>query len=101
MSTHRFTTRPKDGAAPESACITEGRIIPFLRRRKRPAGEVASITAERSSAAADGYSEAKEDTADRRARYHEGLKSSVDVIVGIPMVGTFEASHLSFYKIAA
>lgn len=101
MPTHRVTTHPKDGAAPESACVTEGRIIPFLRRRKGPTGEVASITAERSSVAADGDTEATEDSADRRARYLKCLKSSVDVIVGVPMVGTFESSHLSFDKIAA
>jgi hypothetical protein len=92
----------KADSAPELARVIENEIIPILRKQKGFCGEVTSITAERLYAASDSYWETKEDAeAYHRTGYQESLKSLVDVIVGLPMVGTFEVFNSTLHKLAA
>ncbi|MDQ3818975.1 MAG: hypothetical protein M3362_15045 [Acidobacteriota bacterium] len=100
MFAHRVTVNLKANSAPETARVIENEIIPMLRKQKGFCREVTSITGERLYA--DSYWETKEDAeAYQRTGYQKGLKSMVDVIVGLPLVSTFEVFNSTFQKLAA
>jgi hypothetical protein len=102
MFTHHITMNLKANAAPELSRVIENEIIPMLREQKGFCGEVTSITAERSSATSDSYWETMEDAeAYHRTGYQESLKSLANVIVGLPMVSTFEVFNAAFLRRAA
>jgi hypothetical protein len=102
MFTHRATMNLKADAAPEFARVTEAEIIPLLRKQKGFCGEITSITAERLYASSDSYWETKEDAeVYHNTGYQESLKSLLNVIAGLPMVGTFEVTNSTFHMIAA
>jgi hypothetical protein len=97
MFTHRVTLNFKADAAPQLTRITECKIIPILRRQEGFSGEVSSITAVDD----DRRETQNEAEAARGAGCQESLKSSVDVVVGLPMMGTFEAFNSTLHKVAA
>ena len=100
MFAHHITMNLKANSVPELSRLIENEIIPMLRKQKGFCGEVTSITAGRLYA--DSYWETKEDVeAYHRTGYQEGLKSLADVIVGLPLVGTFEIVNSTFHKLAA
>lgn len=102
MFTHHITMNLKANSAPELSRVIENEIIPMLRKQKGFCGEVTSITAARSSATSDSYWETMEDAeAYHRTGYQESLKSLADVIVGLPMVSTFEVFKAAFLRRAA
>jgi len=102
MFTHRVTMNLKANSGPELARVTEVEIIPLLRKQKGFLGENTTIAAGRDHAASESYWETKEDAeAYHRTGYQESLKSLLDVVVGLPMVGTFEVSNSTFEMILA
>ena len=102
MFTHHVSMNLKADSAPELARVTEGEIIPLLRKQKGFRDVVTSITVERSQAASDSYWDTKEDAETyHRTGYQESLKSLLNVVVGLPMVRTFEVSNSTFHHIAA
>ena len=102
MYTRRLLMNIKPDSAPELARVTEDEIIPLLRKQKGFRDAVTSIAAGRSQAASDSYWETKEDADEyHRAGHQESLKSLVNVVVGLPMVETFEVSNSTFHEIVA
>lgn len=102
MFADRVTINLKVNAAPELTRVIETEVIPLLRKQKVFSGEITSITAERSYAASDSFWETKGDVETyHHTGYQESLKSLLNVIVGLPMVGIFEASNSTFHMIAA
>jgi hypothetical protein len=102
MFTHRITMNLKAGAAPELTRVTETEIIPLLRKQQGFHGEITSIAPGSDHAASDSYWDTKEDAeAYHRTGYQESLKSLLNVVVGLPMVGTFEISNSTFHMIGA
>jgi len=92
----------KADSASELARVTESEIIPLLRKQQGFRGEITSISAERLQAASDSYWDTKEDAETyHRTGYQESLKSLLNVVVGLPMVGIFEVSNSTFHMIAA
>ena len=100
MFTHRITVTLKSDASLELTHVADEEVIPPLHHHKGSCGEVISITAERSRAASGGYREMN-DNACHHNEHQESLAPSVDVVVGLPKIGTFEGSSSTFLKIAA
>ena len=102
MFTRQLTLKLKPNSATALTTAMETAILPLLRKQNGFRGEITSITAERSYAASDSYWETKEDAeAYHRSGYQESLKSLLNVVTGLPMVGTFEVSNSTFHMIAA
>jgi hypothetical protein len=88
MFTPHVAMNLKAGAVPELARVTEAEIIPLLRKQKGFRGEITSIASGREHAASDSYWDTKEDAeAYHRTGYQESLKSLLNVVVGLPLVG--------------
>ena len=102
MFTHHVAMNLKADSGPGLAGISEVEIIPLLRKQKGFRSEITSIATGRDHAASDSYWETKEDAeAYHRTVYQESLKSQLNVVVGLPMVGTFELSNSTFHMILA
>jgi hypothetical protein len=80
MHSRRPVMNLKPDSAPEPARVAEGEVIPLRRKR-------------------EGFREDAEEY--RRAGRQESLKAQDNVVVGLPKVGTFEASDSTFQEIAA
>ena len=102
MFTHHVAMNLKANSGPELGRVTEAEIIPLLHKQKGFRGETTTIAAGGRYATSDSYWETKEDAeAYHRTGYQESLKSLLNVVVGLPMVGTFEVSNSTFHMIAA
>ena len=102
MFTRHVTMKIKANSAAELARITENQIIPLLRKQKGFRDEVTFIAPERSEAAGNSFWGTKEYAeAYNRAGYPDVLKALSQLVVGTPIVETFEVSNSTFHKIAA
>ena len=100
MFTHRITVTLKSDASLELTDVAGREVIRPLRRHEEFCGQGLSITAERPRAASIGYREMNDDACHHN-EHQESLAPSVDVVVGLPKIGTFEGSNSTFRKIAA
>ena len=102
MFTRHVTMKIKANSAAELARIIENQIIPLLRKQKGFRDEVTFIAPERSEAVGNSFWDTKEDAeAYNRAGYPDVLKALSQLVVGTPIVETFEVSNSTFHKIAA
>ena len=102
MFTRHVTMKIKANSAAELSRITENQIIPLLRKQKGFRDEVTFIAIERSEAVGNSFWDTKEDAeAYNRAGYPDVLKALSQLVVGTPIVETFEVSNSTFHKIAA
>jgi hypothetical protein len=92
----------KEGAASEFTRITDGEILPLLRKQKGFRDETILIAPERAEVIASSFWDSKENAeAYGRIGYPEVLKALTNVIEGMPTVKTFDFARLTVQQATA